>query len=74
MEGCESDTKSNGHHKGASDRALLCLCCVGPSPWSVGILQFGLTFLCSVLVNHEAVIKRGALPGYSIYVAALLLL
>lgn len=48
------------------------LCFVGPSLWSVGIFQFGLTFLCSVLVNHEAVIKMGALPGDSIYVAALL--
>lgn len=33
------------------------LCFVAPSPWFIGILQFGLTFLCSVLVNHEAVIK-----------------
>lgn len=50
------------------------LCFIAPSPWSAGILQSGLTFLCSVLVNHGAVIKRAALPGYSIYVAALLFL
>lgn len=59
---------------GSTKVLLTELCFVGPSLWSVGILQFGLAFLCSVLVNHEAVIKRGALPGYSIYVAALLFL
>lgn len=59
--------------RGASKMFLTELCC-GPFLWSVGIFQFGLTFLCTVLVNHEAAIKRGVLPGYSIYVGALLLL